>query len=448
MGKLFGTDGVRGIANKELTPELACSLGKASTVILKKKLGNKNPTFVIGKDTRISGDMLENSIAAGIMAAGGKVITIGVISTPAVALLVRKYNADCGVVISASHNPYEYNGIKFFNSEGFKLNDEMEDAIEEIVLNNIEIEPSDTIGTISNRSEDALLKYKDYLVDSVNSDLSNFKIVFDCSNGASTKTSKMVFSELGSDVTFIGDNPDGVNINVNCGSTHPELLCQEVVKCEADIGIAMDGDADRIIVVDEKGQIIDGDAILYICALQLKSNNKLNNNLIISTVMSNMGLKLSLAPEGIEIDYSDVGDRYVLELMQKSGSILGGEPSGHIIFLDGNTTGDGLYAALRILEALKSKNCSLSEAASGIKILPSTLKNAKVKNEYKKTYREDGEINDVITEIEKELEGKGRVLIRPSGTEPLVRIMLEGSDQEYLEQAAGKLAELIERKLS
>lgn len=448
MGKLFGTDGIRGIANSELTPELACALGKACTYILKKSMNGKAPSFVIGKDTRISGDMLEDGIASGIMAAGGNVISVGVIPTPAVALLVRKYEADCGVVISASHNPFEYNGIKFFSNEGFKLNDEMEEAIEHIVLNNIDIGISEVIGTKKDKAQEAISIYSEYLIESAKKDLSGYKIVFDAANGASAEVSKNVFSKLGIETTFIGVEPDGVNINEGVGSTHPEKLSEEVVTRGADLGIALDGDADRIIVVDEKGKILDGDTILYICALDLKSKGQLKNNLVISTIMSNLGLKLSLEAQGVETMFSDVGDRHVLELMQKEGSVFGGEPSGHIIFLDGNTTGDGMYAALRLLEALSEKSGKLSEAATGIEILPSTLKNARIKNEFKKTYRDDKEINEAIENVEKQLAGQGRVLIRPSGTEPLIRIMLEGSDQEYLERAASELVAIIESKLS
>ena len=448
MGKLFGTDGVRGVANTELTPELACLLGKACTYILKKDLDGKTPTFVIGKDTRISGDMLEDAIASGIMAAGGNVISVGVIPTPAVALLVRQYGADCGVVISASHNPFEYNGIKFFSNEGYKLNDSMEEAIEDIVINKKEIEISEVIGTKKDNSEEATQLYSDYLSESVTKDLSGFKIVFDGANGASVKTAELVFDRLGIDVKYIGVEPNGININEGVGSTHPEALSKKVVESGADLGIALDGDADRIITVDENGVVLDGDAILYICAMDLKEKGKLKNNLVISTVMSNIGLKLSLEAKGVEIMSSDVGDRHVLELMQKQDSVFGGESSGHIIFLDGNTTGDGMYAALRMMEALKDNNLKLSEAAAGITIFPSTLKNAKIKNEYKLTYREDREISAAIDKVEKELAGEGRVLIRPSGTEPLIRIMLEGSDQDYLERVAGELANLIEEKLS
>jgi phosphoglucosamine mutase len=394
--------------------------------------------------------MLEDGLSAGILSVGGNVVKVGVMPTPAVAYLVREMQADCGVVISASHNPYEYNGIKFFNGSGFKLDDAIEEDIEAIANgeNGEDFGCSGhKIGRMLEQTDVALHSYVDYLIDGVNEDLSGMKIVVDCANGAAYLAAERVFEELGAETILMGNEPDGLNINDHVGSTHPGALRERVLKESADLGLAFDGDADRLIAVDGKGRIVDGDAMLYVCAKDMKEQGLLDNNTVTATVMSNIGLRLALEKEEIDLQIADVGDRYVLELMQRTGCILGGEQSGHIIFLDKNTTGDGLYAALRLLEAIKRSKMSLSELADGIHIYPQVLKNARVKNENKSTYLSDPEIRIAIEKIEKQLHGEGRILIRASGTEPLVRVMLEGDDQEYLDDTAGELADLIEKKL-
>ncbi|MDR1042644.1 MAG: phosphoglucosamine mutase [Clostridiales Family XIII bacterium] len=450
MGRLFGTDGVRGVANKELTPELACMLGKAGAYVVSKAGAGAKPVVVIGKDTRVSGDMLEDGLSAGIQSMGGTVVRVGVAPTPAVAFLVRDMSADCGVVISASHNPFEYNGIKFFNSKGFKLDDAIEEEIEAIVLDepvaDLHASGAD-IGTTLAREDDALHRYVGHLIDGMGASLKGVKVVVDCANGAATHAAKMLFEALGADLITIGDKPDGTNINDGAGSTHPDAMQGAVVAAGADIGFAFDGDADRLIAADENGEIIDGDKIMFICASHYKRQDRLAGNLLTATVMSNIGLRLAAERAGIILQLADVGDRYVLELMQKTGAVIGGEQSGHIIFLDRNTTGDGLYASLRLIEALTDMNVRASEAASSVRIYPQILRNAKVKNENKSAYLSDPEIGIAVEKIEKKYSGEGRALVRASGTEPLVRVMLEGPDVGELERDAAELAELIEKKL-
>jgi phosphoglucosamine mutase len=450
MGKLFGTDGVRGIANDDLSPELAYRLGKACAYVLGQSARDKAPRVIIGKDTRISGDMLEESLSAGVLAMGGHVVKTGVIPTPAIAYLVREMGTDCGAVISASHNPFQYNGIKFFNGDGYKLDDSIEDEIETFVLRGADMNghaAGADIGRACERAEDALRGYTDYLISGVETDIGGMKIVVDCANGASVRAAREVFNALGAETVFIGCDPDGININAGVGSTHPETLRAAVMAEGADIGLAFDGDADRLIAVDETGAVMDGDKIMYVCARHMKQRGTLTNNLITATVMSNIGLGLALKNAGIDLQIADVGDRYVLAMMRETGSVLGGEQSGHIIFAGRNTTGDGIFAALRLLEAITSSGQSASEAASGIRIYPQILKNARVKAQNKSRYLNDPEIGIAIEKVEKQMKDEGRVLIRPSGTEPLVRVMLEGADQAFLDRTAGELAELIEKKL-
>ncbi len=448
MGKLFGTDGVRGVANSELTPELAFNLGKAGAAVLSKE--NERPIFVIGKDTRLSGDMLENALTAGILAVGGNVIKVGVIPTPAVAYLVKHYGADAGVVISASHNPFEYNGIKFFNSEGFKLDDAIEDQIEDIILRDInpnEYITGDALGRCLEAEDDAVELYCNFLLSTIDERLDGMKIVLDCANGASYRTAPAVYKALGAEVITIGCDPNGININDHIGSTHPELLQQKVVEEKADIGLAFDGDADRLIVVDEKGLIIDGDKTICICAKMLKDAGELAENKVTATVMSNIGFhKYAEEVIGAEVEVTGVGDRYVLESMLKTGCIIGGEQSGHIIFLNYTTTGDGTLSSLQFMKAVLASGKKPSELSAEIEIFPQVLINARVANENKKIYAEDSEIKDKIRDIEEELQNTGRVLIRPSGTEPLVRVMLEGQDVERLHELAQNLADLISKK--
>ena len=447
MSRLFGTDGVRGVANSELTPELAFALGKAGAHVLSKSKGR--PTILIGTDTRISADMLESALAAGILAVGADVITVGVMPTPAVAYLVRHYKADAGVVISASHNPFEYNGIKFFNGEGFKLDDAVEDEIEDIIIRNIEVNKyitGDQLGRHVIADEDAAQKYIDFLVASTPMDLHGIKLVLDCANGASYAIAGKVYEALGADVVVIGNNPNGLNINDGCGSTHPERLCEMVVQEGAFMGMAYDGDADRLIAVDEKGRIIDGDKVICICAAMLKKEGRLKDDLVTATVMSNIGFHKHLESIGSKVEVTGVGDRYVLESMLKTGGVIGGEQSGHIIFLDKTTTGDGILSSLQLLNAVLQSGKPASALSDEITIYPQVLKNAKVKNENKNKYQTDQEVQEAIRGVEAQIEGSGRVLIRPSGTEPLVRVMLEGEDMEQITDLAEDLAKMLTKK--
>ena len=447
MGRLFGTDGVRGIANSELTPELAFKLGKAGAHVLSKKKGK--PVVLIGKDTRISGDMLEDALSAGILAVGGNVIKVGVIPTPAVAYLVRHYQADVGVVISASHNPFEYNGIKFFNHNGFKLDDDIEDEIEDLILRNTDINSQITgekLGRCLEADDDALALYTNYLADTMDRSLDGLKLVLDCANGAAYKAAEMVYRKLGAEVILIGNKPNGLNINQGCGSTHPDGLQKEVVRQGAFMGLAYDGDADRLIAVDEKGRLIDGDKVICICAKMLKENGELKDNKVTATVMSNLGFHKFIENMGCSVDVTGVGDRYVLERMMETGCVIGGEQSGHIIFLNHSTTGDGILSSLQLVKAVLGSGKKASELADEITIYPQVLKNAKVKNEYKTKYENDPQIREEIQKVEEEMAGSGRVLIRPSGTEPLVRVMLEGQDEEHITKLAQDLAKLLTKR--
>lgn len=448
MGRLFGTDGVRGIANTELTPELAFKLGKVGTYVLKKE--NKRPVVLIGKDTRVSGDMFESALSAGILAMGGNVIKLGVLPTPAVAFLVKKYEAAAGIMISASHNPYEYNGIKFFNDEGFKLEDSIEDEIEELIVRNIDITghiKGDLLGKALDGEEQALDSYVEFLISTVDVDFKGMKVVLDCANGAAYQVAEKVFNRLGAHTIAINNKPDGININELCGSTSPESLQKKVLKEHADVGLAFDGDADRLIVVDEKGQITDGDKTIFICAKHLKNKGILRNNKVTVTVMSNIGFHKACAKEEIKVDTTKVGDRYVLESMLKSGSIIGGEQSGHIIFLNHTTTGDGILSALQFMQAIKESGKRPSEMAEEMVVYPQVLKNAKIKRENRENFDKDTEIKEKISQTEKLVGSNGRVLIRPSGTEPLIRVMLEGDDSVKIETLAGELAGFIEERL-
>ncbi len=449
MGRLFGTDGVRGIANHELTPELAYNLGRAGAYVLSADVKHA-PKILVGRDTRISGEMLESALVAGICSVGATCICVGVLPTPAIAYLTRLYGADAGVVISASHNPYEFNGIKFFNGDGYKLPDETEEKIESIILDGSEELPRPTGKQIGVKitKESAIDDYISFLKKSISCDLKGLKIAVDCSNGAAYKVAPRVFAELGADVKVINNEPDGININFECGSTHINGLKKFVVESGADLGIAFDGDADRALAVDEKGNLVDGDQIMSILALEFRKNGKLKDNTLVVTVMSNMGLHIMAKREGLNVVKTKVGDRYVLEEMLNKGYSIGGEQSGHIILLDLNTTGDGLLTAIKLLEVVKTSGKKLSELASVMQVLPQVLVNARVSNENKHKYMEDEEISRMCKELEEEFNGEGRVLIRPSGTEPLVRVMIEGKDQEYIAKRAKELAELIEQRLS
>lgn len=448
MGRLFGTDGVRGIANSELTIELAMKLGQAGAYVLTKENAHK-PTIIVGCDTRISGGMLANALMAGICSVGANAIYLGVLPTPAVAYLTRKYKVDAGVVISASHNPMEFNGIKFFNAEGYKLSDSLEDEIEELIrtnMCNVNMPIGAEVGRVEYKN-DAKEDYVKFAKSVVDVDLIGVRVVVDCAEGAAYYTAVETLKELGADVVSIHINPDGTNINSNCGSTHMEELKARVVYEKAALGLAFDGDADRLLAVDENGKLVDGDELMAICGYYLKENGRLRHDTIVATVMSNLGFILMGQKSGLNIEQTKVGDRYVLERMIEIGANLGGEQSGHIIFLDENTTGDGLISALHLLEVIVKTKKPLSELASIMAVMPQALINAKVPTHKKDKYMEYAEIVEAIQRIEEMFAGEGRVLIRPSGTEPLVRVMIEGKDQKVIEEEASKLAELITRTM-
>jgi len=448
MGRLFGTDGVRGVANVELTTDLAYNIGRAGAYILAGEKKHK-PVIIIGKDTRISGDMLEAALIAGICSVGADVIRAGVIPTPGIAYLTRHYGCDAGVVISASHNSYEFNGIKFFNENGYKLSDEIEEKIEAIILGEVEAPAGvsyDKIGRCLPK-QNALEDYAKYLIEKIGPNLKGKRIAIDAANGASYIIASKVFSELGAEVLAINYEPNGININDKCGSTHLEALQKYVVDIKADIGFAFDGDADRVLIVDNEGNIVDGDKVLMICGMYLKEKGRLNNNAIVGTIMSNLGLDIAAKKHGIDVVRTKVGDRYVLEEMLNKGYVLGGEQSGHIIFSENNTTGDGIATALSVLNVVVNKDKSISELAECMEVLPQVLYNAKIPNDKKNTYMENAEIAAKINEIENVFAGNGRVVIRPSGTEPLVRVMIEGSDLDFITKNAKELVELIESKL-
>lgn len=446
MGKLFGTDGVRGIANLELTPQIAFELGRAGAYVLGK--GKEKPKILIGKDTRISGDMLEGALVAGICSLGGEVIIVDVMPTPAVAVLTRHFQGDAGIVISASHNPAEFNGIKFFNKDGFKLSDEVENEIEGYALNPIEYPTSigQSLGNVVRvYNHDSI--YIDHLKKDFDVSLDGYKIVLDCANGASYKLAPEIFKSLGAEVISLGVCPDGLNINQNCGSTHLGLLQDTVLSEGADLGLAFDGDADRMLAVDNQGRIVDGDKLINIFARSMKKEKKLSKDTVVVTVMSNIGLDIALKEADCKSIKTNVGDRYVLETMLKDGYNLGGEQSGHIILLDHNTTGDGLLSAVQLCRILVKERTTLSHLSDTMNCYPQVLVNAKVKNSNKYSYGEDKVIQNEIIKIEAHFQEKGRVLIRPSGTEPIVRVMIEGENQEELEKIAKALATLIQERL-
>ncbi len=448
MGKLFGTDGVRGVANEELTCELAFKIGKCAAYVLTSEIKRK-PEILIGKDTRISGDMLEAALISGICSVGADVVRLGIIPTPAVAFLTRKYEADAGIVISASHNSAEYNGIKIFNTNGYKLSDDIEEKIEKLIFegyDEIKLPTGDNVGRII-EEKNALGDYIEFAKKTVDIDFSGMKIAVDCANGASYRTAVEVLAGLGAEIFAVSNHPNGTNINHNCGSTYTKDFSKYVKNIDVDIGLSFDGDADRLLVIDEKGELVDGDKIMLICAQSLNSEGKLNKNTLVTTVMTNLGLILSAKERNINIVQTKVGDRYVLEEMLNHGYSLGGEQSGHIIFLDYNTTGDGLVSALQLLSILKKSGKKISELAEVFKPLPQVMINAKVSNQKKYDYLKDEIIMAEIKALEEEFKENGRVLIRPSGTEPKVRVMLEGDDIELIEKKASYLARLIEARL-
>ena len=441
MGKLFGTDGIRGIVGEDLTHELAMKIGEAAAYVLG---GKKDLVVLVGRDTRISGQMLASALSAGFMSQGAKVIDLGVVPTPAVSYLVKKYNASMGAMISASHNPSEYNGIKLFDGEGFKLPDAVENEIEKYLLGKA-VPTTNVVGTYE-VCDTAVDDYVEHIVETAGDINKNLKIVVDCAYGSASATAPLLFNQLGLDATFMNFDYDGYNINDNAGSTHLEGLIKMVKKEKANVGIAYDGDADRCLMIDETGNEVDGDQIMAISALALKRNNKLTNNTLVGTVMSNLGLVKFCEANDIDFVATKVGDRYVLEKMLECNYIIGGEQSGHVIFKDFANTGDGELTSIQILNILSDAGISMSEAASVMKKYPQVLINVKVREEAKGQYENDQQVTDVISEVEKELAGEGRVLIRPSGTEALIRVMIEGLEQEDINKKAKRIADVIKKR--
>jgi len=447
MGKYFGTDGVRGVANTQLTPEMAFKIGRVGGYVLTRHKQEGKPKVVIGRDTRISGQMLESALLAGLLSVGAEVVRLGVISTSGVAYLTRALGADAGVMISASHNPFPDNGIKFFGSNGFKLSDEVEAEVEQYLDAAEDTLPRPTgelIGTVLEFLEGGQ-KYLSHLKSTVSERFDGLKVVLDCANGAVSSLAARLFADVDAEVITIGANPNGVNINEQCGSTHPERLQEEVLKHKADLGLSFDGDADRCIAVDENGEIIDGDYIMAICARALKAKGKLNNNTIVTTVMANMGFFKGMEECSINTTKTAVGDRYVVEEMLRGGYNLGGEQSGHIVFLDYNTTGDGLLTGLQLLNIIKESGKPLSELKQVMVKYPQLLINVRVEDKSK--LNGNTAIEQAIREVEEELAGNGRVLVRPSGTEPIVRVMAEGPDASQLEGLVHRIVDVVKQEL-
>ncbi|MCH5198781.1 MAG: phosphoglucosamine mutase [Oscillospiraceae bacterium] len=449
MGRLFGTDGARGIANTEISCELAMKIGRATAMVLSEDLGDKKLKILVGTDTRVSADMLSCAIAAGFCSVGCDVLQLGVVPTPAVAFLVKEYSYDAGVMISASHNPCEYNGIKIFRSNGYKLPDEMEERIEAIILDEIKPAPLKVGGEVGSvtSGKNAVKDYISHIESTAVAHFYGMKIAVDCANGSASETANELFRSLGAECTVINCRPDGENINKNCGSTHIEVLQQYVKANGFDLGFAFDGDADRLLCVDNDGALVDGDKIMAICAKAMKDQGKLNANTLVATVMSNMGLFEFCEKNGIKCEKTKVGDRYVLERMLEKGFHIGGEQSGHVIFLDHATTGDGQLTAVQLLNIIRTTGKSLKELADEIEIFPQVLLNVKVSSLGKLRLFEDNDIKIAIEEAEKELGSTGRVLVRASGTEPLVRVMLEGKNREQINRLAAQIAEVVRERL-
>lgn len=440
MGRLFGTDGARGIAGSELTADLAMKIGASAAYILGQ---NKKIKVIVGMDTRYSGDMLACAVNAGLLSMGADVIFAGVVPTPAVSFLVTHLKADMGVMISASHNPAKYNGIKLFNNKGYKLADEIEEKIEHYILDE-KLPESTNIGRYE-RNENLKNKYINFLYTLAN-DYNGLKVVVDCANGSASATAPTLFEKLNVNAKIIFDNPDGVNINDNCGSTHLDALISKVKEVQADLGIAYDGDADRCLLVTNDGDVIDGDYVLAICGKYLKEKGRLNNNAIVGTVMSNLGLRKFCESENINFVATKVGDRYVLEEMLNKDYVIGGEQSGHVIFKEYANTGDGELTSLMVLNILSERKCKLSELSSVMDKYPQVLVNVNVTKEGKTSFGEDAEINVLIKKYEEELNGDGRILIRASGTENLIRVMIEGKNTEEISRMANDIADLINKK--
>lgn len=447
MGRLFGTDGARGVAITELTCETAMQIGKAAAIVLTKTTKHK-PTIFIGKDTRISSDILEAALAAGICSVGANAQLLGVVPTPAVAALVEQKKADAGVMISASHNSFEFNGIKLFSSTGHKLSDEMEEEIEELILDrpeDMKIVSGAEVGKMTHY-RDAQTDYIRYIMKCIKGNLTGLRIAIDCANGSASATAKRLFEGLGADVYVINSSPDGININDNCGSTHIGNLMQFVVDKKCNAGLAFDGDADRCLAVDEKGQLIDGDKLIAICAKAYKEQGKLKKNTAVVTVMSNLGFSYFAKDNGIKMQTTKVGDRYVLEKMLEGGYNLGGEQSGHIIFLDEANTGDGQLSGAKVMEILSESGKKMSELASVMEHFPQVMINVKISPRDREVWKNDSQITDLIERYEEELGESGRILVRESGTEPLIRVMLEGKDFKQINEYAIAISDKIRER--
>ncbi|MDO3413355.1 phosphoglucosamine mutase [Saccharibacillus sp. CPCC 101409] len=445
MGKYFGTDGVRGVANRELTAELAYKIGRCGGYVLAGKV--EKPTILIGMDTRISGLMLESALIAGLLSIGANVVRLGVVSTPAVAYLTRTMKADAGVMISASHNPVQDNGIKYFGGDGFKLSDETELEIEALMDAEIDELPrpiGEGLGTIVN-DDDSKFVYLDYLKTTVSTSFAGLKIVLDCAHGSAYELAPRLFRDLGAEIITLGTEPNGLNINDHVGSTHPEALREEVLRSGAHLGLAFDGDADRLIAVDDKGEIVDGDFILCICGDAMNRSGKLNGGTIVTTVMSNIGFYKAAEKLGLNTVKTAVGDRYVMEEMRKGGYNLGGEQSGHVIFLDHNTTGDGMLTAIQLVDTLAAAGKPLSELKAMMRQYPQLLVNVRVQD--KSNYEGNPAILAAVEAVERELGSEGRVLVRPSGTEALIRVMAEGPDKDQLDRVVGQIADVVRSEL-
>ncbi|MGV2942309.1 phosphoglucosamine mutase [Mesobacillus sp. LC4] len=445
MGKYFGTDGVRGVANSELTPELAFKLGRFGGYVLTKE--HDRPKVLIGRDTRISGHMLEGALVAGLLSIGAEVMRLGVISTPGVAYLTKALGAQAGVMISASHNPVADNGIKFFGPDGYKLSDDQENEIEQLMDMETDELPRPVganLGQVNDYFEGGQ-KYLQYLKQSVDEEFTGLHIALDCAHGATSSLATHLFADLDADTSTMGASPNGLNINDGVGSTHPEALAEFVKDKGADLGLAFDGDGDRLIAIDEKGNIVDGDQIMYICGKFMKERGQLKQGTVVSTVMSNLGFYKGLEENGVQSVQTAVGDRYVVEEMKKNGYNLGGEQSGHIIFLDYNTTGDGLLTGLQLANIMKATKKPLSELAAEMKKYPQVLVNIRVTDKHHVTDNE--KVKAVIEEVEAEMNGNGRILVRPSGTEPLVRVMAEAATAELCQEYVNRIAAVVQEEM-
>lgn len=449
MGRIFGTDGARGVANTEISCTLAMDIGRAAAMVVARDHHKRKPVFLVGHDTRISHDMLESAIAAGLCSVGADVVTLGTVPTPAVAYLVANSDADAAIMLSASHNPYEFNGIKIFGAEGFKLTDEEEMEIEEIVLDHVlpyDLKWNDELGVI--RSGETLVEqYIDHIVSTVEGDLSGIRVAADCANGSASATAAKIFAKLGADVTILNDEPNGVNINDNCGSTHIDVLGKYVRENGFDLGVAFDGDADRCLAVDESSELVDGDKLIAIFSSQMKREGKLANDTAVVTVMSNMGFFKFAEQAGIHVEKTSVGDRYVLQNMLEHGHCIGGEQSGHIIFREFMTTGDGQLTAVQLLRAIKKSGKKLSELAQLMQVYPQVILNVRADKEMKRMVKVDEGVLKCQQQLEEGMNGNGRILVRPSGTEPVIRIMVEGLDREAIMNAAKSMEQIIIERL-